>query len=145
MRTEYGVFDTNPLPGQAIIPRNLGDGPGQFTVNLRLSKSFSFGEKTSATPQSDNQPMHAPPIGGGPGGGHGGGHSSHGSISNASGRYTVTFSVSARNLLNFVNPAPLVGNLSSPMFGTSVALGGFGHHSGASANRMLDFQMRFSF
>jgi Carboxypeptidase regulatory-like domain len=148
IRTQYGDFDTNPLPRQPIIPRNLGSGPGQLTVNLRLSKSFGFGEKPSATGQSDNQPSHGPPIAGGPGGGpggHGDGHGSHGGTSAASGRYSVTFSVSARNLLNIVNPAPPVGNLSSPLFGTSVALGGFGHHGGASANRMLEFQMRFSF
>ena len=45
IRTPYGVFDTNPVRGQAISPRNLGSGPGLFTVNLRLSRSFSFGER----------------------------------------------------------------------------------------------------
>jgi hypothetical protein len=32
--TKYGAFDTDPLPGQTIIPRNLGNGPGNFTVNM---------------------------------------------------------------------------------------------------------------
>ena len=47
VRTSYGVFDSNPTPGQTVIPRNLGTGPGRFMVNLRLSKSFGFGERTS--------------------------------------------------------------------------------------------------
>jgi hypothetical protein len=41
--TPFGLFNPNPLPGEALIPRNFGDGPQQFTVNLNLSKTFSFG------------------------------------------------------------------------------------------------------
>ena len=28
--TRFGAFDPNPAPGQAIIPRNYGEGPGLF-------------------------------------------------------------------------------------------------------------------
>ncbi len=59
-------------------------------------------------------------------------------------RYNLTFSVSARNLLNNVNYAPPVGNLNSPLFGTSNALAGPPFSSG-SANRRIDLQMLFSF
>jgi hypothetical protein len=146
IETAYGAFNLNPLPGQAIIPRNLGNGPGQLAINMRLSKTFGFGEKASATAQTGGQAaMPAPPVAGAGGHGHGGGHHGHDSGFGGSGRYSLTFSVSARNLLNIVNPAPPVGNLSSPLFGTSVALAGYGHHGGASANRMLDFQVRFAF
>jgi hypothetical protein len=59
-------------------------------------------------------------------------------------RYSITFSASARNLFNFVNPATPVGNLSSPLFGQSIGLAG-GPFNTQSANRRVDFQMMFSF
>ena len=46
--TLYGLFNASPAPGAAIIPRNYGDGPGMFSVNLRLSRTFGFGEPTSS-------------------------------------------------------------------------------------------------
>jgi hypothetical protein len=42
--TRYGLLDATPRPGKAIIPRNLGDGPGLVAANLRFSKIFHFGE-----------------------------------------------------------------------------------------------------
>ena len=59
-------------------------------------------------------------------------------------RYGLTFSASARNLFNTVNLGTPVGNLSSPLFGTSRSIHGFGPGS-ASANRMIDLQVRLSF
>jgi hypothetical protein len=41
--TPYGIFNPRPLPGEQIIPRNYGDGPGMVSVNLNLSKTFGFG------------------------------------------------------------------------------------------------------
>jgi hypothetical protein len=38
-------FNLTPLPGQALIPRNFGDGPGQVAANLRVGKTFLLGEK----------------------------------------------------------------------------------------------------
>ena len=142
--TAYGVFDTYPTAGQTVIPRNLGYGPGRFTLNLRIAKSFSFGESSS---------------GGGGGGDEGTTdlmaaarvtgttvQAMGGSSSGSGGRYTITVSAFGRNVLNNVNLAPPVGNLSSPSFGQSVALAGMGHyHGGASANRTLEFQVRFAF
>ena len=149
MRTPYGVFDLSPLPQQTIVPRNLGNGPGQFSVNLRLSRSFSLGERTGKA-SDPSQP--APPAPGGHGGGaghagtggHGGpgghGEAHAGGSSSPDSRYSVTLSVSARNLFNTVNLAPPVGNLSSLAFGTSMATVGR-----SSANRTIEFQMRFAF
>lgn len=59
-------------------------------------------------------------------------------------KYNLTFSVSARNLLNNVNYAPAIGNLDSPLFGTSNSLVGAPFSSG-SASRRIDLQMVFSF
>jgi len=139
VRTSYGIFDSNPTPGPTVIPRNLGTGPGRFMVNLRLSRSFGFGERTSPTVPDVGQAQHGPPIAGARGG-----HSGPGGPATGN-RYSLTFSISARNLLNTVNLAPPVGNLSSPLFGKSVALGGFGHQGSVSANRTVELQVRFSF
>jgi len=163
--TPYGVFDTNPLPGATIIPRNWGSGPGQFTLNLRLSRSFGFGGETSAPARTDTEAgRQGPPPGGpgGPGGGgpHGGGPGGHmgagGGMRGGPGglfgegstgrRYSLTFSIAARNLLNHVNLGVPVGNLSSPLFGTSTTLaGGFGPGGSATANRRIEMQVRFTF
>ncbi|HXG63953.1 MAG TPA: carboxypeptidase regulatory-like domain-containing protein, partial [Blastocatellia bacterium] len=43
--TPFGVFNPNPQPGDEIIPRNFGDGPGFVNVNLNLSKTFGFGSR----------------------------------------------------------------------------------------------------
>ena len=59
-------------------------------------------------------------------------------------RYSLTFSVNARNILNKVNPAAPIGNLSSSDFGHSVALAG-GPFSSAAANRKIELQAMFSF
>jgi hypothetical protein len=38
--TPFGVFDTAPIAGQQIIPRNYGTGPAQVLVTLRAMKPF---------------------------------------------------------------------------------------------------------
>lgn len=143
LRTRWGTFDTRPQAGQIIIPRNLGDSPGMCSVNLRLSKSFGFGASLASS-ESGGQSAGGQGMSGahGPGGGHGGHHDRDTSSSDR--RFTVTFSVAARNLFNRVNYDTPVGNLSSPLFGRPISIHGFGHGS-ASANRTIDFQARFSF
>ena len=42
-QTRFGDFDLAPAPGQALIPRNYGMGPGFFSVNLGISRAFAFG------------------------------------------------------------------------------------------------------
>lgn len=137
MQTRWGAFDTQPLPGQITIPRNLGGSPGMVALNLRLSRAFGFGARTGGSSPSD---FGTPPPAIGPGRGRFRGPETVGSNR----RYSLTFSVSARNLLNKVNLDKPVNTLSSPLFGTSTSIHGFGP-GGASANRMVDLQMRFSF
>ena len=43
--TPYGNFKLTFAPGDVMIPRNFAEGPGSTTVNLRLSKTFSFGSE----------------------------------------------------------------------------------------------------
>ena len=58
---QFGMFNLNPAPGAALIPRNYGNGPAYYTVNLRLSRTWGFGEpRTRVTPERRRQgPRHA--------------------------------------------------------------------------------------
>ena len=139
-RTKWGTFDTRPQAGQVTIPRNLGLSPGMFAVNLRVSKAFGFGPRLESF-ESAGSVSAGGAMGPGPGG-----HPGHREYepSSSDRKYALTFSVAARNLFNHVNLDTPVGNLSSPVFGQSTSIHAFGHGS-ASANRTLDFQVRFSF
>jgi hypothetical protein len=154
--TPWGTFDLAPVPGEALIPVNLGTGPARFTLNMRLAKTFGFGKKpetataaTGGTSGGGGGGEHGPRGGGGgggrgPGGGGGGpmGGSFGGSASNA--RYNLTFSVNARNVFNIVNEGNLIGNLNSPLFGKANSLA-FGPYSSSSANRRIELQLQFTF
>jgi len=56
----------------------------------------------------------------------------------------LTFSISARNLLNHQNLGAPVGDVNSSRFGQSIALAG-GIFGSAAENRRIDLQVRFSF
>jgi Carboxypeptidase regulatory-like domain len=95
--TSFGTFNPDPLPGEQIIPRNFGQGPGFVTVNMGVSRTFGFGPSPNnmraatatsngqagqdgqANPQAQNQRGNRgggagnPNRGGGGGGGFGGG------------------------------------------------------------------------
>src|SRR6185437_13159056 len=150
VQTNFGAFDTSPLPGQTIVPFDSGDGPGQFTFNLRLSKTFGIGPKldSSNQPQQRGERGGEEPRGGrgrgGPAGGFGGPHGGPmGPATNQ--RYNLTFSINARNIFNDVNPAPPIGNLSSALFGQSTSLASGNLFNTQSANRRIDLQVMFSF
>ncbi len=48
VQTRFGNFDILPKAGQTIIPRNYAQGPGFFSVNLRVGRAFSFGDLPGA-------------------------------------------------------------------------------------------------
>jgi hypothetical protein len=48
VRTSFGNFDILPKPGQTIVPRNYAQGPGFFSVNLRIGRTFAFGDLPGA-------------------------------------------------------------------------------------------------
>ena len=138
--TKWGTFNLTPQPGQTVIPPYYGLGPGRFSLNLRLSKTIGFGPETKS---------------GGGGMGPGGGHGPRGHFGGAMGgpmslgsatshRYNLTFSVNARNVFNYINFAPLVGNLSSPLFGQPNAIAG-GPYGSSSAPRKIELQAMFTF
>jgi len=172
--TPYGNFKLNLAPGDVMIPRNFAEGPGSVTVNLRVSKTWSFGSEgpgSNAANQQNGQdgqrdaqrqrmmgggmaggrgPGGGGPGGGGPGGGGRGGFGGggFGGGGAGTGRYSLTFSLNFQNILNHVNFANPVGNLGSGLFGQSTStaggFGGFG--AGPTAyNRRVDAQIRFTF
>jgi hypothetical protein len=133
------------------IPVNYLTGPAHFTLNLRLAKTFGFGPELGG--KNAAPPGGGPPGGGGPrGGGGGGGGMGRGPGGGGFGggpptstrRYSLTFSVNARNVLNRVNAATPNGTLSSTNFGQSTALAG-GPFSSMAANRKIELQAMFSF
>ena len=147
-------YNSAPSPNDPRIPMNYLTGPTQFTLNVRLSKTFGFGRETGG--KGNVQGQGGPPgggghdHGGGPGGGGGGygrGPGGMGAIFGPGGtnrRYNLTFSVNARNVLNRVNLASPIGTLTSPFFGQSIAIAG-GPFSSQAANRKLELQASFSF
>ena len=173
--TPFGNFKLTFAPGDVMIPRNFGEGPGSTTVNLRVSKTWSFGSEGGSGnagqqnrqgqggPGNDGQrtimgggmrggPGGGGPGGGGPGGGRGGfggpGGGGFGGGGGGQGRYNLTFSLNFNNILNHVNFNNPVGNIGSSLFGQSTGTsGGFGGFGGGNAayNRRIDAQIRFSF
>jgi len=149
---KYGSFDLVPQPGETIVPINDLIGPGRFTLNMRLSKTFGFGQKKEATagggpggPGAGGTFGRGPGGPGGPRGGGGdrgmGGMFGGGPSNN---RYNLTFSVNARNIFNNVNVSTPIGNLSSPLFGLANGLAGQ-PYSSSTANRRIDLQVQFTF
>jgi Carboxypeptidase regulatory-like domain/TonB dependent receptor len=140
--TKYGLLDPNPIPGEVILPRNFGRGPGLVLANLRVTKAFAFGPTgETAAPATGGR---RPPTGPFSTGGASGGSSSTGH------RYVLSVSMAIRNIVNRDNPGPINGNVTSPLFGRANqpygagSLGGTGFSESAD-NRRLELQMRFRF
>jgi hypothetical protein len=165
--TPYGYLDPNPKPGETILPRNFGRSPGNIDFNLRVAKTFGFGGSRESSANNRDfgggggdgrgggrGPGGGGPGGGGPAGGFGGGPGGgqqaffRGMFNGGSTgqRYNLTLSVQARNILNHVNPGPINGILTSPLFDQSNNLaGGFGAFAQSGNNRRIELQARFTF
>jgi hypothetical protein len=154
-----GTFDTLPSQNEMPVPVNSLTGPSRFTLNLRLSKTFGFGPESSG-PAGAGGPGGGGGRGGGGGGRgmgspFGGGVGGIGGAGGTSHRYNVTFSVSARNVFNYVNALTPTAVLNpptsqfpqasaSPFFAVpnQLALGSF---STNGASRLVYLQASFSF
>jgi hypothetical protein len=136
--TPLGAFDPNPTPGQRIIPRNFGRGPGFVSVNLGVEKIFKFGKaiepktpagppKTTDAAAATQKPQPKPSV---------------------QRPYALGFSIYTSNLFNRTNKGVPVGNMASPYFLKSA--GGsnnfvFGPGGGSGGNRLITVRVRFSF
>jgi hypothetical protein len=155
--TRFGNFNLVPALGETIIPRNSGQAPGAFIVNLRISRAFAFGNvgrggnNAAARPQGQPVPAAAAGGPGGPGMMRGGpgGPGPQGGAPPSEKRYNLNVSLNFQNILNRVNLSTPVGNLSSPNFGESLGLSGsFGGNAGGSTgagNRRIYAQVRLNF
>jgi hypothetical protein len=114
--TPYGLLDPSPSAGEPLLPRNFGRGPGQVMLNVRVGRTFGFGESSAA-----------------------GGSNSR--------RYNLTISMQIRNVMNHNNPGPIIGNVTSPLFGQANQPAGSGNSvfSESANNRRLELQTRFTF
>jgi hypothetical protein len=159
--TAYGCFSPT---GSQLIPVNYGEGPAQFTVNLRFSRTWGWGERTGAAANNRNRGGGGDGGGGQPGGfgggggrgggggfggggGRGGGGGGRGGFGGLGGgntgkRYNLTATIEARNALNHVNLASPSGILTSPFFGESTALA---TGNSIAGNRKITLQLRFQF
>lgn len=143
----------------AILPRNYGQAPSYFAVNMRISRNFGFGGGAPVqTADSGRQGGGSIGTGGIPGtgrGGRGGGGGNRGGGGFGGGDnrapYNLNVGVQVTNLFNNVNFNAPVGSLSSSRFGqstsTAFGFGGFGPGGGfgGGLNRRVELQMRFTF
>jgi len=141
-------LDPNPTPDEKLLSRNYGRGPGQISVNLRISKTFGFGgERGDSQKRSGGQQVQAGGAAN-PNLASGRGLGSIIAAPSTNHRYNLSISMAARNLLNHTNPGPIVGDITSPLFGranqTAGSLNGEGFSENAD-NRRLELQMRFTF
>jgi hypothetical protein len=154
--TPYGRLDPNPIPGETILGRNSGRGPGLISVDVRIARTFSLNRERSGRARTHSDDTGAPPSSpsapkAGPSTQHtftgfGDGLGAPGGSASVTRIYRLTISVSGRNVLNHLNPGPIIGNISSPLFGQSNQIGGgAGAFGGNSNNRRIEFQLRLDF
>jgi len=151
----------NPTQGMTIIPVNYGKAYGQVNVNMRISRTWGFGELTQAARNRQQQqdaagggrgPGFGQAAGGRPGGGGRGGGPPGGGMGGMGGgdssgrKYSLTASMMFHNMFNTVNKGAPIGSLLSPLYGESTSLQGGGFGGGGQAfNRRIDLSLRFSF
>jgi hypothetical protein len=160
---QYGNFVINPQAvGLTPIGINAFRAFQQFQFNVRLSRTWGFGEVTAPNP---NRGQGGPggrgggpgfgqaaggggPRGGGGGGGRGGGGGppGGGGGGDQSGkRYTLTAGIFVHNLFNNVNAGNPEGDLLSPRFGVPENLANIGGPGSLAFNRRIDLNLRLSF
>ena len=126
------------------MPRNFGRGPGQVTVNLRVGKTIGLGPlKGGGSAKSDSDAQITAANMSAPGGLRG-----LFSAPSSDRRFGVTVSMSARNLLNHNNPGPIIGDITSSLFGHANQIAGNPNMEGFlenANNRRLELQIKFLF
>lgn len=131
VNTRYGALDSAPLPGQRIIPPNLGAAPSRFAINLRLVKAFALGKKEIVSQAPSGSAENG---------------KSMASIYKNAWRplYAIRFELIAKNVFNHPNLGLPVGNLSSSFFGNSISLAG-SPFSTTAADRQIVLRAVFRF
>jgi hypothetical protein len=65
--TSCGLLDPNPTPGERLLPRNFGRGPGQIMFDVRVGRTFAFGPSregaaAAAAARSDHWEHHVASV-----------------------------------------------------------------------------------
>jgi hypothetical protein len=147
--TAYGCLDPNPTSSptgasETIIPYNIGTGPTNVSLNMRVSKVIGIGPRVEGG--------HG---GGGGGGPRGGGLGGRGLSGNQGGpgrmdattphKYSLTFVAFGQNIFNHENLSAPNGTLSSQFFGKSQSLAGGFFGPSTAGNRSIFLEANFSF
>lgn len=147
IRTAYGLLDPNPAAGEKLVPRNYGRGPDMVSFNLRVGRTWGFGPEKGAgsgavRSSRDSGPAAGPALAAPTG--------NRGLFNQPTTprKYNLTVAMSMRNLLNHTNQGPIIGNISSPLFGRSNQMAGTPNGEGfseAANNRRLELQIRLAY
>ena len=152
--TPYGCLDPDPLSSpsgasEKIVPHNLGTGPRNVSLNLRVSKTIGFGPRTGeeVSPGGGGGQGRSGGVGGGLGAQRlSGGQSGPVRLgATSSHRYSLTLSAYGQNIFNHENLGAPNGTLSSPLFGKSQSLAGGFFGPSTAGNRSIFFETDFHF
>ena len=139
VKTQYGCLDTDPTgKGEAVVPFNLGTGPANAALFLRVSKVIGVGPRIEKagkgqTYNGNNSSVYSRGLSGG--------GAAVRLDAAAPRRYNLTFISEVDNAFNTVNYAPPNGVLLSPIFNQSQSL----KFSDGPGNRTIDLQVKFGF
>ena len=135
IQSVYGLLDPTPTPDERILHRNYGRGPGTISLNMHVTKAVKLGPKSAASAASGSRLS-------------GGRETQRAASGDVRRPYTLSITMEMVNLLNHTNPGPIIGNITSPLFGRAnqpAGGGGFAGFSEAANNRRLELQTRFTF
>jgi hypothetical protein len=140
--TPFGCLDSNPTgKGESIVPFNLGTGPANVVLHMRVSKAFGIGPKKESGTGMNAMQANTSVSGRGLGGAQSGPRID----ATVQRRYNLTLAATALNVLNIVNRAPQNGVLNSTLFGQSQSLAGGPYGSPDPGNRSILLSAMFSF
>jgi hypothetical protein len=147
--TPYGCLDPDPVSSptgasETIIPYNIGTGPTNVSLNMRVSKVIGFGPRIEG---SGGGGPHGGPRGGGLGGrGLSGNSGGPGRIdATTPHKYSLTLVGFGQNLFNHENLSAPNGTISSQFFGKSQSLAGGFFGPSTAGNRSIFLEANFSF
>ncbi len=140
--TQYGCLDTNPTgKAERIIPYDIGTGPANFMLHMRVSKVVGVGPRIKAAAEG-NTIQNGQSV-------SGRGLSSGGAPirldATEARRFNLTFVAVALNVLNIVNLGTPNGVMTSPLFNKTQSLAGGQFSTPTPGNRAILFQTSLSF
>ncbi len=156
----YGNFLINAPAGIPTIGADSFRGFAQFQFNVRISRTWGFGESTTPPDRQNRQGGAGgrgpgfgqaaggggPRGGGGGGGPRGGGGPGGGGGGESSGKkYTLNAGLFVHNVFNNVNNGSPSSDLLSDRFGQVTNLANIGGPGSTAFNRRIDLTLAFSF